>query len=80
MVTPSFSFIITGPVFPPAAVEIGLELNTIRSGLLCGEGDGSGVGETEGSTEGLTLGTGASCKGREGGGCCAMLVFALVTL
>jgi len=63
IVTPVCNLITTGPVlsFPPAAVETGLELNSIRCGLLCGEGDDCGLGDGDGSTEEFVLATGAGC-------------------
>jgi hypothetical protein len=75
MLLPSVSRIVTGPVlvFPSAAVEIGLELNSTRSGLGFVEGDGVALGEGDGSTDGLALGCGEGCEGKSGPGGWTML-------
>ena len=72
---PSVSRIVTGPtlVFPSAAVEIGLELNSIRSGLKFVEGVGVALGEGDGSTDGLALATDERCEGKSGPGGWTML-------
>jgi len=77
MLLPSVSRIVTGPllVFPSAAVEIGLELNSTRSGLKFVEGVGVALGEGDGSTDGLALATDERCEGKSGPGGWTMLEF-----
>lgn len=58
IVLPLCKVITTGPLLSLAAVEIALELNSMRGCVGCGVGEVSALGDGDGSAEGLGLESG----------------------